>query len=281
MLRKLIVGMTVLLLASAAWAQLVINPTTTSNEDQLVAVNGTEASVEQEIKLNLPLMTALHLDASTLTFDLGADDWGNTLTCAYVSGADVVGGGFYDQTQVVPGGIAYARTAWNQIKLIYHGNGRSGDVPAAARATTYAPGVLTNGATGDLVAGSKDHFVCFQTFVLQLFSNAYDWELMVERDDDQGAQGIEHLYIQGNTCSSAISAATGLYDLPNDSVRNLIPESLTGGPTGDWVTQAGSSCRQTSSWLDILGVIAVKVNSDLFGESTANLTYTLVSDITQ
>ncbi len=274
MLRKLIVGITVLLLASAAWAQLIITPTSTSGEDQLVR-GSTSASVNQTVVLNLPLMTALHLDASTLTFDLTADDWGTNLTCAYVSGADVPGGGFYGQTQVVPGGIAYAPTSWDSIKLIYHGNGKSGDVPAEARATTYAPGVLSE---GDLVAGSKDHFVCFQSFVLQLFSNAEDWDLVVERDDNVGAQGIEHLYIQGNTCAN-FGAGTGLYDLPNNASRHLIPDNLSGGPTGDWVTNQGSQCRQTSSWLDILGVIAVKVNSDVNGPSTANLTYTLVSEI--
>lgn len=274
-----------LVLVSTVWAQ-VIDPTVLNdpNSPDVIVRNSTanSASIEQEVVLKLPVMTALHLDATTLTFDLTDANWADKLTCAYVAGEDVPYGTFNGQPQTIPGGVAYEPLNWAKIKLVYLGGAESGDVTVDDLATTYAPGVI--GEDGNLVVGSKDHFVCYQTFVLQLFSNTGDWDLTVDRDDTTD-QGIEHLYIQGNTCSD-FGAGTGLFELKDGGSLNLLPDSLTGGPTGKFVKNGAtgafeSQCRQSSSWLDVLGVIAVKVNSDWYGDSVANLTYTLTSELPQ
>lgn len=289
MLRKFMLSLALLAAIGFAVAQtqIDIDPTEGTGEDQ-ISKGPLEASVEQTVQLILPMATALHLDASTITFDLQALDgtpgWAERardgtqpanfdLACVYVTGDDVTQG-FNNQTQVVPGGIAYAADAWNKIHLIYHGNNKSGIVPDSARVVNYPP--LRLDAEGELIPESKNYFVCYQTFVMQLFSNLDTWDLSVERLDTTD-QGIEHLYIQANTCAN-FGVPTGLYDLPNTESRSLIPSNLVVGPTGDHVNEEGSQCTNTnSSWLDVLGVLAVKINSDQWGTSTANLTYTLMS----
>ncbi len=52
------------------------------------------------------------------------------------------------------------------------------------------------------MAGSKEYFVCYQTFVIQLFSNFKFWDLQVARVEPATSQGINHLYVQGNTCAT-------------------------------------------------------------------------------
>ncbi len=58
---------------------------------------------------------------------------------------------------------------------------------------------------------------------------------------------------------------------------HLIPKTLNAGPTGTQAAADGSMCSDNTSWLDVLGVLAVKVNADMHGTNTANLTYTLMS----
>lgn len=290
MLRRMTFAIAMLALLGLAAAQITIAPTGGTENDQ-IAKGATTASVDQTVVLRLPQATALHLAADTITFDLAyldGPEWDErafrdaTLpaggyACVYVTGNDVVSGSlgpdFWSQTQVVPGGIAYAAAAWPTIELVYFGNGQSGDVAASDRVITYPP--IRFDASGALVPGSKEYFVCYQTFVIQLFSNFRNFDLQVARDDATG-QSIQHLYVQGNPCAE-FGDPTGLFALPDGAMRHLLPKSLTVGPTGSRVDTA---CDVNSSWTDVLGVLAVKVNSDLYGDSVANLTYTLVSSDT-
>ncbi|MFO7546534.1 MAG: hypothetical protein R6W77_13665 [Trueperaceae bacterium] len=293
MLRRLAFVLALVAAFSVAAAQITIFPVTGDGPDQ-IAKGADSATVNQIVELILPQATALHLDASTITFDLTALDgtgWaerassgelptGFELACVYVTGNDVpnaLGGTYWNQTQVVPGGIAYHAATWDQIYLEYYGNGFSGVVPDTARVVTYPP--IRLDAADELVPGSKGYFVCYQTFVLQLFSNFNFWDLQVHRADLPG-QPIEHLYVQGNTCAD-FGAGTGLYKLDNGMYVHLIPKTLNAGTTGDVAASDGSMCSLNTSWLDVLGVLAVKINADHWGTSVANLQYTLVSSDAQ
>ena len=291
MLRKTMLALTVLATFGLTFAQVFVSPTIGTGADQ-IAKGPTQASVTQEIDLILPQATALHLAANRITFDLNyldGADWAARArgdlalsnppyACVYVSGPDVVFGAqaaLWGQAQTVPGGIGYQPLTWDQIKLVYYGNGKTDQlqVPDTQQVVTYPPIRLT---TAGLVAGSKDYFVCYQTFVIQLFSNFNRFDLQVRRTDPVGPLSIQHLYVQGNTCAE-FGTGTGLYDLPNGAIRHLLPiGSLSAGPTGTRDT-ATDSCNPNSSWMDVLGVLAVKINADHHGTNTAALTYTLVS----
>ncbi|XOB98023.1 hypothetical protein ACMC9I_08875 [Deinococcota bacterium DY0809b] len=267
--------------AAFAFAQTpVIGPTDEGAD--AVDKGADSASVNQTVKLILPQATALHLSTTTLTFDLSALDgsgWPHasdplasdaTIACVYAKGPDATkqfGDNFWSQTQVLPGGTFYSPTTWPEIAI------EGGGV-----VDSYPP--IEIGDDGELIEGSKGYFVCYKTFVLQLFSNWSYWDLTANRNDlDDEYPSIEHLYIQGNTCYSfANNEATGLYDLPDGATRHLIPKDLNFGPTGDQVlgNNIPESCKN-KSWLDTLIVVAVKINSDTWGESRADLTYTLQS----
>lgn len=279
MIRRLIIATAILALVALAAAQgpYTIDPTTGEGSPDAIAMGATEAAVGQDVTLILPQATALHLDATTISFDLRslAAQWdrraqglpalGTPLPyqCVYSEGADVtagLGSDFWGQTQTIPGGIAYAASDYPQITI-------SGEP-----VVNYPP--LKLDADGELVDGSKNYIVCYQSFIIQLFSNFDHWDLQVSRNDT-GENSIEHLYVQGNVCSD-FGTPTGLYALPDNSGPvHLIPKSLNAGTTGDRVN---ATCGNTNtSWLDVLGVLAVKINSDSHGTSVANLTYTLVS----
>ncbi|WP_293174794.1 hypothetical protein [Oceanithermus sp.] len=270
-----------LALAAFAFAQVpVVGPT--SEGADAVDKGPDSASVNQTVKLILPQATALHLDTTVLTFDLSALDgegWPHStdpfqkngeIACVYAFGPDVttqLGDTFWNQMQVLPGGTSYSVADWPYITI--NGNGV---------VDSYPPIELDE--SGELIEGSKGYFVCYKSFVLQLFSNWDYWDLTANRNDiDDDFDSIEHLYIQGNTCYSYGNAmATGLYDLPDGATRHLIPKTLNFGPTGDQVLldNVPEDC-QGKSWLDTLVVVAVKINSDRWGENRADLTYTLQS----
>ncbi|WP_298630661.1 hypothetical protein [uncultured Thermus sp.] len=267
----------VLALAPLALAQAPTVAPTKGNGPDAYAKGADSASVNQTIELILPKATALHLDVTTLTFDLtGLDgaswpnstpDFGGQMVCVYgLSDKDVktqLGYNFYNQVQTLPLGTSYGVAQWPNITI--NGGGA---------VTAYPPIKLDN--NGELVPGSKNYFVCYRTFILQKFSNGKQWHLTVNRNDPEGAQGIQHLYIQDNPCDT-FGEATGLYELPNGANLELVPRGdLQAGPTG---TRSGNNPERCGykSWLDDLVVVAVKVNSDLWGKSTANLTYTLAT----
>jgi hypothetical protein len=267
-----------LALAPLALAQTV-NPTTGNGPD---AINKGEsqAAVNQTVELILPKATALHLDVTTLTFDLTAmdgpnwpnsgADFGGKMVCVYGLEDDDVktqlGDNFYNQVQTLPLGTSYNTATWPNITI--NGGGL---------VTAYPPIKLDK--NGQLVPGSKNYFVCYRSFILQKFSNGKQWDLVVSRNDPQGAQSIQHLYIQDNPCDT-FGAPTGLYELPNGTTLHLVPRNqspdLQAGPTGSRSKDKPQNCGY-KSWLDDLVVVAVKVNSDLWGRSTANLTYTLAT----
>lgn len=274
MLRKLTFVLALVAVAGIVAAQttLPISPTDQGADDHYIGT--TSASVDQTVTLKLPQATALHLASTEITFDLtNANAFypanPDGLRCVYVEGPDEtlkLEDRFYNQTQVIPGGIAYTAAvgAWDQISI------------AGELVTSYPP-IKIEG--GELVDHSKDYFVCYQSFVLQLFANYADWQLFVERDDDltDKFNSIEHLYVQGNTCADfGNPLGTGLYDLPDGAKRSLIPTNMNNASTGD-LSADSTKCNANSSWHDVLGVLAVKVNSDTYGDNVANLTYTLLA----
>ncbi len=244
-----------------------------------------EASVNQTVDLILPKATALHLDVTNIEFDLTALDgkgWPHasnpfdkdgTIACVYAFGDDETkqqDDNFWNQTWVFPGGTKYQTQNWPYISII--GNGT---------VDSYPPIELDD--NNELVQGSKGYFVCYKTFVLQLFSNWGYWDLTANRNDKKDQYpSIEHLYIQGNTCSE-FGTQTGLYDLPDGASRHLIPKTINFGPTGDHIVgndNLPDECK-AKSWLDVLVVMAVKINSDHYGTNRADLSYTLMSADTQ
>ncbi len=247
-----------------------------------VAKGPDKASVNQTVDLILPQATALHLDVTNIKFDLTAMDgkgWPHAtdpfakdgkIACVYAFGDDVTtqqGDNFWNQAQVLPGGTKYQAQNWPYISIV--GNGI---------VDSYPP-IELDPKTGELQKGSKGYFVCYKTFVLQLFSNWKYWDLTVTRQDKADQYpSIEHLYVQGNTCAE-FGKPTGLYDLPDQATRHLIPKDLNFGPTGDHIVgkkNLPKECRN-KSWLDTLVVLAVKINSDAYGKNRADLTYTLMS----
>lgn len=271
-MHRIILALGLIAMLGFAAAQITIEPVDGTGDDAMST--GTDnASVDQTIVLEIPQATGLHLTANRIEFDL-ENDLG-TLSCVYVTGDDVtnaLGSSFYGQTQAVPGGIAYEALSWDDIKLVYFGNGESGDVPDSALVQNYPPITMVNGEVDN---ATKSYFVCYQSFVMQLFANYDSWQLRVERTDTTD-QGIEHLYVQANTCAD-FGAGTGLYALDNLGEVNLLPTTVIGDTTGALAASTGNQCRDNTSWLDILGVMAVKINSDEFGTNTADLTYTLAT----
>jgi hypothetical protein len=272
MIRRLTLALVLLAMFGFAAAQFVdISPTTDQGSDAVSSPlpGQDEASVDQLVTLSVPQATALHLTQDAITFDL-SDIAGEN--CVYVSGDDVTAG-----SSTAPGGIAYSADSWDQIRLAYFGN----DYPTnPANLTPVDDDQVVSvyppiDVSADDVDATKAYFVCYRTFIMQLFSNFDSWDLQVSRTD-VGDQSIEHLYVQANTCAD-FGEPTGLFALPDgETGRSLIPAGLSASPTGVLARQS-DDCRANSSWMDVLGVLAVKVNADRHGDNTANLTYTLVS----
>ncbi len=284
MFRKLVIAILVVAVTAVAAAQTQqIAPTRAPTTADAIAKGSAKAEVSQTVNLIIPQATALHLDASTLTFDitkLDGNQWaerarsgetpdGFNLACVYALGADVtstLNPTFWGQTQTLPGGTKYDAGTYPNISV------------TGTPVVNYPP--LRLDSNNELIPGSKNYIVCYQSFIMQLFSNFGFWDLQVSRNDTT-SQGIQHLYVQGNTCSD-FGDGTGLYALNDKTVVHLIPKSLNAGTTGMQAMKSGSKCDYAnSSWLDVLGVLAVKVNSDFYGTSVANLTYTLLSSDTQ
>lgn len=270
---------TALLAICTAGAQTV-SPTTNANNPvanpDAYQIGEGSATVNQTVQLYLPKATALHLDTTTIKFDLNDLNSGSaTMTCVYAANGDdgkpfldddklQLNDNFYNQVQVLPLGTEYELSAdsWPNINVV-------GGGPV----TSYPP--IKIGTNGELVANSKNHFVCYKSFLLQKFSNGGKWDLTVSRSDADPSKSIEHLYIQDNPCDTA-GAPTGLYALGNGQSTHLVPLDLQTGPTGTRSAAAAERCGY-KSWLDDLVVLAVKVNGDNWGQSTANLTYTLTT----
>ena len=277
MLRKTLFVLGILALAgSFAMAQYVVQPTVEDGPDAYD--KGVDAaSVDQTVILRVPQATALHLDVTELVFDitsLDGEGWPESTTdfapymvCVYgTSEFDVeMGGGFFGQQQVLPLGTYYAvgPNGWPEIEVVNH-NGL---------VTAYPP--IQFDGEGELVPGSKNHFVCYRTFILQKFSNGSQWDLSVERTDDAAAEGaLQHIYIQDNPCDT-FGQGTGFYELGDEPLQ-LVPEALGTGPTGFRSATNPEVCG-FKSWLDDLVVVAVKVNADYAGDNAAVLQYTLAT----
>lgn len=253
-----------------ALAQPLVSPTEGPGADQFAA-GESSASVDQNVNLILPPTVALHLDVSELDFDLsliGDDD--APYVCVYGAGfrgTDTDGGVFNGQRQWLPLGTSYGvASQWTAtqdpiINIRNHGG----------VADTYPP-ILFDEA-GELVEGSKNYFVCYQTFILQKFSNYSDWNLSVQR----GGDAEFDMYIQDNTlCSFRAGAATGFFRILGTDTVNLLPSQFTSDTTGNLSDRCA---HEGTSWLDDLVVVAVKVNGDTFGTNTATLTYTISGEV--
>ena len=253
-----------------------ISPTL-GGTNQAVNTGTTTATVQQTVNLKLPEATALHLATTSLVFDIskiGQQD--ATWYCAYGKpGTDGVArdissttdANFWNQTQVLPLGTSYSPTSeFGKITI-----------NAGAKVTSYPPVSLVNGVVDNK---TKAYFVCYRSFVLQKFSNLGNFKLSVSRDTPTGNRGKQLMYIQDNPCDS-FGQPTGLYQLTPGATRELIPVNLTVGTTGNR-SAAGAAkrpplCREYTSWLDDLVVVAVVVDGDLAGDNVATLTYTLES----
>lgn len=279
MLRKTMLMLGILaFVGTFAMAQFVVLPTVQDGPDAYDKGTDT-ASVDQTVILRVPQATALHLDVTELVFDvttLDGEFWPNAtpdfapyMVCVYGSSEfDVpVGGGFFGQQQVLPLGTFYGLTpnGWPEIQVVNHGG----------LVTAYPP--IQFDQAGELVPGSKNHFVCYRTFILQKFSNGSQWDLSVERTDTNyaGVPGaLQHIYIQDNPCDT-FGAGTGFYELAGQPIR-LVPTALGTGPTGFRSALNPERCGY-KSWLDDLVVVAVKVNADYAGDNAAILQYTLAT----
>ncbi len=288
MLRKMLFVLVAVLTALAMAQGPVLSPTTGDGPDAYAKGSGQEnnsASVTQEVQLILPYATALHLDVTTIGFDLTALDgegWphlavsdfkseaavidGGNMVCVYGSSAQDVtsqlGADFYNQVQYLPLGTSYASAGWPNVQI----------VNAGGIVTAYPP--MQIDANGELIVGSKGHFVCYRSFLLQKFSNGTQWDLTVTRTDE-GTAAIENLYIQDNPCDT-FGAPTGFYRLDQGDSLHLVPESLGHGPTGAQAAQNPALCGY-KSWLDDLVIIAVKIDGETAGTTTATLDYTMTT----
>ena len=121
----------VLVLAPLALAQAPTVAPTKGNGPDAYAKGADSAAVNQTIELILPKATALHLDVTTLTFDLtGLDgakwpnsnpDFGGQMVCVYgLADKDVqtkLGDNFYNQVQTLPLGTSYKPATWPNIVI--------------------------------------------------------------------------------------------------------------------------------------------------------------------
>lgn len=275
MLRKLMmmVGMLAFVGAVAMGQSYIVEPTVGDGPD--LYDKGVEtATVDQTVVLRVPQATALHLDVTELVFDIASldgtgwpestPDFAPYMVCVYGSAETdtLVGGGFFGQQQVLPLGTYYAvgPDGWPDIQVVDH-NGL---------VTAYPP--IQFDGNGELIPGSKNHFVCYRTFILQKFSNGSQWDLSVERIDEAGT--LQHIYIQDNPCDT-FGQGTGFYELLEQPIR-LVPLALGTGPTGFRSATNPEVCG-FKSWLDDLVVVAVKVNADYAGDNAATLQYTLTT----
>ena len=276
---------------SSAVAQVAAGPTvapTTGGGADAIAKGENSAMVEQLITLRLPKATALHLDVTSLLFDLtaldginwaaraasgAAADTGGQMSCVYgLQNTDAVtqlGDNFYNQKQVLPLGTSYNLSAASWPNISLNGGGA---------VNTYPP--IRIGANGELVANSKNYFVCYRTFLLQKFSNGTSWDLTVQRTDDvTRPRAIKNIYMQDNPCDTA-GAGTGLYKLGGSEAvgqpLHLVPKNLNFGPTGSRTGTSRERCGY-KSWLDDLIIVALPVDGELNGDNTATLQYTLAT----
>lgn len=254
-----------------------IVPTTVSATGGMVGggAGSESALVTQTVHLKLPKATALHLAVKDLTFDLttlgqtGDPDAGKRI-CVYGKIDD--NGNVFDKSNgtssTLPLGTQYkfAAGGWPNIEITDHGG----------IVDRYPPVRLD--AKNNLIPGSKNHFVCYSTFILQKFSNGSSWKLSVSRKDSAtGAHRINDLYIQDNPCHEY-----GDFDLQKipdtGSVELLKRNGTTGSIVSNYLKAKPSDIRcGTKSWLDDLVVIAVKIDGESFGDNTAVLDYTLAS----
>lgn len=268
-------GVLALVTAFALAQAQIVSPTEDTGDDA-VSVGTDEASVNQTVTLDVPQATALHLDVTDLVFDMedledqvststNADGDGN-MVCVYGSSPfdTTASSPISGQESTLPLGTYYDVEKWPNISIVNDG----GEV------SSYPPYELDD--DGELVPGSKNHFVCYRSFILQKFSNGTQWDLSVERTDAKdGNPNLQHIYIQDNPCDT-FGEVTGLYEL-NDGPIRLVPEDLGDGPTGVRSAADFERCGY-KSWLDDLVVVAVKVNADYAGENVANLKYTLTTN---
>jgi len=271
-----------------AAAQSVV-PTTDNLGNDQINVGTKQAQVNQTVNLKLPEATALHLDTSNLVFDIsqigrqdaswycayGKDDPDGVPKDADTLAQDIVlapDAELWGQQQVLPLGTYYeTKDKFGEISVV-----------AGPQVKAYPPILAVNNEVDN---ATKAYFVCYRSFILQKFSNLGNFKLTVKRDNPTNGRGRQLMYIQDNPCAYW-GDKTGLYNLPNGAVRELIPRALTVGTTGhvaasasELMTKNGKpgTCRGLTSWLDDLVVVAVVVDGDMAGDNVATLTYTLDS----
>jgi hypothetical protein len=270
----------------------IILPTEGGSEGDawIVKTDGTAASVSQTVSLKLPQATALHLSTTNLTFNLETlgqkiDPDAGKRVCVYAADKNTVSGNVADVEEMVsfngvqtkttkPLGTQYELIAgsWPKIQIA--------DGTHGGRVESYPPIRLDD--KNNLIPASKNHFVCYSTFILQKFSNGIKWNLEVERQDKPtpGITGrINDLYIQDNPCHEA--GGINLQKVPEKGTKiKLLQRGV--GTTGSIVSSYLNATPQdtkcgTKSWLDDLVIVAVKIDGEASGVSTATLEYTLTT----
>jgi len=280
MLRRIFIILVAVLTVGVIGLAQDLAPTTGDGPDA-IAKNTTEnsATVSQTVQLILPNATALHLDVTTVPFDLtsldGAAwpnstvDFGDQMVCVYgKADTDTVqpqGPTYFSQVQYLPLGTQYVESELGYPYVAIDGG---------SAVTAYPP--IQIDANGELVAGSKGYFVCYRSFLLQKFSNGAAWDLTVSRTDAaDNKMAIQRLYIQDNPCAT-FGAPTGLFKLDQGDTLHLVPTDLAIGPTGVQAASNPDLCGY-KSWLDDLVVMAVVVDDEYSGINTAELDYTLTT----
>jgi hypothetical protein len=280
----LVAGLCSQVLADPAGAggSTVISPTMGGLEADAVAggAGQTTAAVQQTVHLNLPKATALHLAVTDLMFDLSTlgqanDPYAGKRICVYGKMDDK---GNVSDKAGGPTGSGAIRPLGTQYKF-------AGDWPKIEIDPATHDGIVENyppirrDTKGNLIPGSKNHFVCYSSFILQKFSNGDSWTLSVARKDPvTPTKGrINDLYIQDNPCHEA--GGIDLQKVPDTGSVSLLTRSgTTGSIVSAYLKLKGTDTTcGTKSWLDDLVILAVKVDGETAGDNKALLEYTLAS----
>jgi hypothetical protein len=249
------------------------------------------AMVQQTVHLKLPQATALHLAVTDLTFDMDTlgkanDPYAGKRVCVYGK-LDTKPGVKPGDPPIVTENVSDKPGALGAMKPLgtqYRFSGAWPNIEVdpdthGGFVESYPPIRFT---TGDkkLIPGSKNHFVCYSSFILQKFSNGSQWKLTVERLDDLGPGHINDLYIQDNPCHQAGGLELMKIGKAGTTVNLLSQSTVTGGTTGSHVRnliENGDTTCGTKSWLDDLVILAVKVDGEGSGDNIAKLKYTLTT----
>ncbi len=209
-----------------------------------------EASIVTQTSLIINPVVSLKLFAKEINFDLkNLDSNGETITCVYGKGArdEETGIQYNNIPEVYPLNTSYTVNANNSEYGITIDSGGIIEV--------YPP--IDFDLDNEVIANSKNYFMCYATFLLKGFVNSNSWSLTATREDPIAGEGIDKLYIQSSSCEEPLNRKKGLF--PFENHQSLL---LAFGEE--------RSCEH-------FVVLATKVIANTHGSSFTNITYTLVN----